>query len=79
MIKIDLTPKMWVYHRKECPEGRIVTLPEGDDILAKGGWVKTPADFPKAVKKPTEVQKDEPKENELKEDVPHETIEEIKL
>ncbi len=46
MIKVDLIPKMWVYHQKECEKGKIVREEEGLSLLAGNrGWVKTPNDF----------------------------------
>lgn len=53
MITIDTTSKIWVYHHKECQEGKILPLGEGRELLEKrNGWVKTPNDFQKAENKP---------------------------
>lgn len=69
MIKIDLTPKMWVYNKKECPKGKIVSVAEGEKILLKGDWYRTPADFPKTgVTHKGETVTPSPKSNESHED-----------
>lgn len=44
MIKIDSTPKMWVYHEKECKEGKIIDA-EDRDLYLSDGWVISPNEF----------------------------------
>ena len=44
MIKIDDAPKMWVYHEKDCKDGKIINA-EDADLYLSDGWVKTPNDF----------------------------------
>lgn len=45
----EVVDKYWVYHKKQCPEGRIVENKEYQ-LLLKNGWVKNPNDFKKSGK-----------------------------
>ena len=44
-----LVERCWIYHKKECPDGKIVETKEYQ-LLMKNGWVKNPNDFKKSGK-----------------------------